>query len=342
MIRFSVFIFAVGLSLCAEASRLGQFEISKIQLQGYFGGASAREQSNRLFNSHVGFSWKLVPNYLAYIEIGDMSYQTDWIWDGTQSSNLLGLRSAYLEYQSTQIGFRYGLIPSVFGYESVAKHQPYIFIPRMAYENAIWGKLNQGFEIFWSFENWFTNLQAHRPSLSSDSDQSEPWVTGRFGYQPRGALGLWVTAQSGKLKPAQMTGAGTGPSDRGLDFDPNKATELRQAAITLMQDQNNFNGLFEWGKGETKQLEQDGFFQWSTLDLRYLYSKNWGVYFRIDQFSPFESQQDYDSYRRDFGFIFQGDTKINQWAIFARDNQPGLGFGDRQTELWLHLMVSAF
>jgi hypothetical protein len=320
------------------SDRVGIFDFDQIRIQGGMGGSSYSKAQFNLLNSYLGMSWQLAPHFLGYFEFGDLQYQKDLVWINSLGYTDFGIRRAFLEYQSSSIGIRMGVMENALETESPRAVRSHL-IPTQAYQLGLWKKQVTGLELFWSYQSWKSQLQVFRATDYGDTRESTPWLSGSFYYLPPNALGVGLAAQSGELEGNQINV----PSLNALGINSllQESSRLRIGKVGLYQNSEGSEYWLEWSKGEVNQKNQNHSFASTVLDVRHRISNTYAFYLRFDQWSPDVTISDLDNTRRDIGIIIQ--SPPGKWMIIARENLPGLQSPiKKSTEAWVHFLLTSY
>ena len=299
----------------ANSNKLGSFDFQAFRLQSSIGSTSFRDTQISTFNSYLGVSWQMAPHFLGYFEFGDLQMQRGLVWTQAPESNDYGVRRAYLEYQSKQIGTRIGLMGNAFEGRGLANSSQ-SFVSYQVYEMNLWRKQNIGFEMFWEHQSWSSRLQLYQVDQQNPSVGSSPWVSGAFRYAPAKAMGIEVSALSGYLAPDRLVASKV--SELGMSILPDLAPEIRIGKVSLFKDDGQSRYLFEWAKGDISQLSFWSSFAWSLIDIHQALFQNGGLYARFDQWLPDSGNSSQAFSRSDLGFYFKSISAPTSWQVFAR------------------------
>jgi hypothetical protein len=366
------FSFLILLFSPKSYSDLGQFDFDSFRIQGGLGSRGFSQSQISTLGSFLGLRWQLNPHFTSYFELGDLEYQREllWIRKGSDPLASFGFRSLYMEYQSSSLGFRFGLLPNAFdsffgqnfkllslwgssvsssdlaSVSSSASFVPQgrIFLPHQAYEHHLWRKQNVGFEFFWSYESWLSRFQVYRSEESSGLRGSSPWVSGLFSYQPRGAVGLRLQAFTGHLEKGQISSSLGHHLLGGSGYPALEENSVRVRGLqgAFFKEDSLLSYSFQGGQSDMVGQKEWVQSSWFIGELSPRLTETIVLEFRGDYWLPNKKVSSDALIRKDFGFSWKKKTEPFSWQFFIRQGDfsqdkissyESLGFSSEQKGL---------
>lgn len=307
----------------AQAQELGQWEVSRFQLQTGLGGPNPKSLETNLFDSYLQLNWQLAPFYDFRLEWGEREFFVSPIWSqgyDAKNQELWGIRQAYLFFQNERLGFKIGYLPTVFGaYDRIAQNAE-INIPYLALNHHLWTMGAKSAQLSFKFDEWQSRLQL-LPETTGYT------VIGHFSYRPLHALGLdlgiWSTRQEASFFSNQNYW-----SEFGWNQPLQSWSHVRLSHLTLSRYYDKLSFIGEWGQGDFFSNSESSKLNWKLFDFRYYLSSTLGLVIRQDVFL---SQR-----HSDIGLSGRPNKFGSHWLLFLRQNQ------NSEKSLWWWIKIRNF
>lgn len=306
-----------------KAQELGEWQVTRFQLQSGLGGPHVKALQSSLFDSFLQLNWQLAPFYDFRVEWGDRQYLRSPIWSqayAIENQEFWGIRQAYLQFQNDNLGFKVGYLPTAFGSNSLTHSSSEVSLPQLAWAHHLWGLAANSVQLSFKYDEWQSQLQML-------PEKTGYTVLGHFSYRPVQALGLdlgiWTTRQEPSYFNTQSYWA-----DLGWVAPAQSWSHIRLTHATLSRFYQDLHFIGEWGQGEFFATNQNARLNWNLFDLRYYIWPKVGALLRVDRFL--------DERHTDIGITVRPTKFGAHWLLFLRQNQR------QELSLWWWIKIRNF
>lgn len=309
-----IFSFALLAGVFISASALAAEPLGTIQFHSFSLGTEVesvetRDSGFNLRQSQVSFLWKKDDRVSGYFALGTSDLRRPMFLFSNKASEL-SLTEVHVDLGFDIGVLRTGLIRLPFGYEGYLGEGKRYFPDSNAKKMNFHTSRDYGVQYEARTSPFFAVFSAHNGESRENLDPYL-WYSGQWGIADEGGWKFFLSGVTGQTS-ALSTAEATSP----IEFDPLVKSRLREGAITLAYERDQWQVVTEYLSGELIQNKVKVPYSISRVDLALPVIQQTHLLFRYEQLDPGKAKKDEITWSN-IGFFVESKDQLVRFSLLA-------------------------